>query len=97
MSRSRVIVSLCIVVLMAATLFSGCATTSQLEEVRATAEQALRTAEEAQAGVAGMTGQQPEDRSADYQRMSQEAKDAADRAEAAAEKSERIFDKISGK
>jgi predicted Zn-dependent protease len=102
MPKKHVILSFCILILIASAFFGGCATTSQLEEVRETAEQALRMAEDARRQAespaeAEMDGQARQDLIAEQERLAQEAKEAADRAEAAAEKSERIFDKMSGK
>ncbi len=96
MTRKIMVLCFCAAALMATAFFSGCATTAQLEEVRALAVQSATKAEMA-AARADEASQKVDECCTDAQKAAEEAKAAAARAEAAAAKSERIFDKVSGK
>ena len=96
MARKIMVLGFCAVALMAASFFSGCATTAQLEEVRALAVQSESKAAIA-AAKADEAARKVDECCTDAQRAAAEAKAAAARAEAAAAKSERIFEKVSGK
>lgn len=105
MARKCMILCFCIFSLAATAFFGGCATTSQLAEVRGLTEAALSKSETAESKADAAAGVGDEARSAiaeccddyDYEEMVKEARAAADKAQAAAEKAERIFEKISGK
>lgn len=96
MARKIMVLGFCAAALMATAFFSGCATTAQLEEVRALAVQASTRAEIA-AAKANEASQKVDECCTDAQRAAEDAKAAAARAEAAAAKSERIFEKVGGK
>ena len=106
MTRKSMILMFCVVSLVAVVFFSGCTRplSEPITSTRAIAEEALSKAEananqhdEAAMNRANQAIRIAEDCCEDSERNAQAAKDAADRAEAAATRSERVFDKISGK